>query len=126
MFMTSPHIAVARIWLATTSNGVPVGTQIAWLSNNSNGCPLEVTRVAAVTNCALTQGPFAPGGGGSAQPTINHGAAIVTVGWPLTITRGFGVVGCACPACEQSTLAPTWRTKPGIVHLPTSRPARRC
>ena len=30
--------------------GVPVGMQVAWLSNRSRGWPLEVTRVAAVTN----------------------------------------------------------------------------
>jgi hypothetical protein len=78
---------------------------------------LEVTRVAAVTNCAVTHGPFAPGGGGSAQPATSHGAGIVTLGWPLTVTRGFGTVACACPPCEQSTLTPTWMRKPGIVHL---------
>jgi hypothetical protein len=32
---------------------------------------------------------------------------MVTVGWPLTSTRGFGTVGCACPACVQITVAPT-------------------
>jgi hypothetical protein len=51
------------------SSGAPVGAQIAWLSSNNRGCPFELTRVAAVTNCAVTQGPFAAGGGGSAQPT---------------------------------------------------------
>src|SRR6185312_7772690 len=112
-----PHIAVTRAWLATISSGVPVGAQIAWLSNSSSGWPLEVTRVAAVTNCALTHGPFAAGGGGSAQPATSHGAGIVTLGWPLTVTRGFGAVACAWPPCEQSTLAPTWMRKPGIVHL---------
>jgi hypothetical protein len=43
-------MALARIWLATMSNGVPVGAQMAWLSKQSNGCPFDVTRVAAVTN----------------------------------------------------------------------------
>jgi hypothetical protein len=47
-----------------------VGTQMAWLSNNKSGCPFEVTRVAALTNCAVTHGPFAGGGGGKAQPAI--------------------------------------------------------
>jgi hypothetical protein len=51
-----------------TSKGVPVGTQIAWLSSRSNGWPFENTRVAHVTNCAVTHGPFAAGGGGNAQP----------------------------------------------------------
>jgi hypothetical protein len=31
----------------------------------------------------------------------------------LTSTRGFGAVGCACPACMQSTVAPWWSKKPG-------------
>ena len=35
------------------------------------------------------------------------GAVMVTVGMPLTSTRGFGTVGCACPPCAQSTVAPT-------------------
>ena len=30
------------------------------------------------------------------QPAITYGAVISTVGWPLTITRGFGAVGWAC------------------------------
>ena len=87
--------------------GVPVGAQVAWLSNNSNGCPFEVMRVAALVHCAVTQGPLAVGGGGNAQPATVYGAVIVTVGWPLTVTREFGVVGVACPPCEQSTCAPT-------------------
>jgi hypothetical protein len=100
-------MALARIWLATMSSGVPVGAQIAWLSKQSNGWPFEVTRVAAVTNCAVTQGPFAAGGGGSAQPATTQGPAMVTVGWPLTATRGFGVIAWACPAWEHRTVAPT-------------------
>jgi hypothetical protein len=85
------HIALTRAWVATMNNGVPVGAQTAWLSSSSSGCALEVTRVAAVTNCALTQGP--PAFDGSVQPAISHGAGIVTVGWPLTVTRGLGAVG---------------------------------
>jgi len=88
------------------SNGVPVGAQIAWLSISNNGWPFENTRVAQVTNCAVTHGPFAAGGGGNAHPATRYGAAIVTVGMPLTSTRGFGTVGCACPPCAQSTVAP--------------------
>jgi len=70
-----------------------VGAHIAWLSNNSNGCPFEVIRVAAVTNCAVTHGPFAAGGGGNAHPATTYGAPNVTVGWPLTNTRGLTTVG---------------------------------
>src|SRR5439155_25317382 len=59
-------------------------------------------------------GPFAAVGGGSVQPATTYGDVISTVGWPLTVTRGLGTVGCACPACEHITCAPTWRRKPGI------------
>lgn len=86
-------MALTRIWLATISKGVPVGAQIAWLSKQSSGCPLEVTRVAALTNCAVTQGPLAAIGGGSTQPAISHGPGIATVGCPLTVTRGLGTLG---------------------------------
>jgi hypothetical protein len=41
---------------------------MAWLSISSKGCPLEVIRVAAVINCAVTQGPLPAVGGGMAQP----------------------------------------------------------
>src|SRR5689334_17361040 len=95
-------------------SGVPVGAQIAWLSSSSSGWPLEVTRVAELTNCAVTHGPLPAVGGGSVQPAITYGLAMVTVGMPLTVTRGLGTVGCAWPACEQSTVAPTWRRVPGM------------
>lgn len=73
-------MALVRVWQATAISGVPVGAQMAWLSWQSSGCPFEVTRVAELTNCALTQGPFAPGGGGRLQPATSHGPDIVTVG----------------------------------------------
>ena len=111
------HIPLARTCVARVSNGVPVGAQMAWLSSKSSGTPLDKTRVAEVTHCAVTQGPLAAGGGGSAQPAMTYGFARVTVGWPLTITRGLGTVGCACPACEQRTVAPTWSRKPGIFSI---------
>lgn len=38
----------------------------------------------------------------------------MTVGCPLTVTRGFGTVGVAWPPCEHITVAPTWTRKPGI------------
>ncbi len=41
------------------------------------------------------------------QPAMTYGAAMVTVGWPLTSTRGFGAVGVAVPPWAQSTEAPT-------------------
>lgn len=106
----------------TIMSGVPVGAQIAWLSSKRPGWPATVTRVAAVTNCAVTQGPFAAGGGGSAQPATRYGEAIVTTGWPDTTTRGFGVTGVACPACEHKTVAPRCNKKPGISYTITIAP----
>lgn len=100
------------------STGVPLGAQIAWLLNTTKGCPFEVTRVEPTSHWAVTQGPLAAGGGGRAQPATTYGAAIVTVGWPLTVTRGFGAVGCACPPCEHSTVAPTCTRNPGMVVPP--------
>ncbi|MBX3234566.1 MAG: hypothetical protein KF814_00320 [Nitrospiraceae bacterium] len=94
---------MALVWVIVTINGVAVGVHIAWLSSNNSGCPFDVTLVDAVTNCAVTQGPLAAGGGGNAQPATTYGLEIATVGWPLTVTRGFGTVGCACPACEHIT-----------------------
>jgi hypothetical protein len=63
-----PYVAVTRVCVITTISGVPVGVQMAWLSSNKSGCPLDVTRVAAVIHCAVTQGPLAVGGGGNVQP----------------------------------------------------------
>jgi hypothetical protein len=63
-----PHIPVARICVSKMRSGVPVGAQMAWLSWSNTGCPLLVMRVADVMNCAVTHGPLAAGGGGSAQP----------------------------------------------------------
>src|SRR5438552_13874507 len=40
---------------------------------------------------------------------------MVTVGWPPTVTRGLGTVGCACPPCAQVTVAPTCTRKPGMI-----------
>src|SRR5271155_801957 len=39
---------------------------------------------------------------------------MVTVGWPITVTRGLGTVGCAWPPWLHITVAPTWSRKPGI------------
>src|SRR3954469_6766694 len=54
------QIAVTRVWVARISSGVPFGAQTAWLSSKINGWPFEVTRVAAVTHWAVTQGTGAP------------------------------------------------------------------
>src|SRR5262245_20010122 len=99
-------MAVTRVCVTVISSGVPVGAQIAWLSSSSRGWPLEVTRVAAVTNCAVIQGPLAAVGGGRVQPATTYGVGKVTVGIPLTVTRGLVTGVSACPACAQSTVAP--------------------
>jgi len=94
MFMTSSRqSAVTRVCVITISSGIPVGAQMAWLLCTTSGCPLDNTRVVPVTHTAVTQGPLAAGGGGSAHPATTYGAVISTVGWPLTDTRGFGTVG---------------------------------
>ena len=99
------HIPMTRICATTGISGVPLGAQIAWLSISTNGCPLLVTRVAAMIHWAVMHGtgpPLRLNG----QPATTYGAAIVTVGWPPTSTRGLGTVGCACPPWAQSTVAP--------------------
>jgi hypothetical protein len=106
MFIGVPQVPVTLVCVTTVISGVPVGTQIAWLSNSSSGCPVDVTRVDPITNCAVTQGPFPAGGGGIAQPATVYGAVSNTVAIPFIVTRGLGTVGVACPACAQSTVAP--------------------
>src|SRR6266542_2519442 len=42
----------------------------------------------------------------------------MTIGWPITLTRGFGTVGWAMPPCMHWTIAPTCSRKPGMLdHL---------
>ena len=89
----------------------------------TTGCPFDVTRVAATTHCPVIHGDGAPDTL-NGHPAIAYGAAIVTVGCPLTSTRGLGEVGVAVPACAQSTVAPTCRSGPGIAsYTTTSAPA---
>ncbi|MGD2157013.1 MAG: hypothetical protein PVG32_09090 [Anaerolineales bacterium] len=54
------HCPLTRICVTRIFNGVPLGVQIAWLSCSSTGWPLALTRVAAVTHVAVTQGVGAP------------------------------------------------------------------
>jgi hypothetical protein len=107
------HIPVTLVCVARIITGVPFGAQTAWLSNNKTGIPLEVTLVAAVTHWAVMQGLGAPEILNGHPATIN-GAGRVTMGCPLTITRGFVTVGWACPACAHCTVAPRCSKKPGI------------
>ena len=61
---------------------------------STNGWPLDITRVAATTHCAVTQGTGLPETL-KGQPPTTHSALITTVGWPPTSTRGLGAVGLA-------------------------------
>jgi len=63
---------------------------------------------------ATTQGPFATGGGGKAQPATTHGIGWDRTGCPITLTRGLGTVAWALPPCEQSTTEPTVNKNPGM------------
>lgn len=100
-------MAETRACVTAMINGVPVGAHTEVLLCTTSGCPFEVTRVVPLVHCAVAHGPLAVGGGGRAQPATTYGAVINTVGWPLTNTRGLGAVGCAWPACEHKTVAPT-------------------
>ncbi len=75
--------------------GVPLGMQVAWLSWSNTGWPPTSTRVAPVIHWAVTQGKGLPAGVVNGQPATMCGAAKVTTGWPLTITRGLGAVAWA-------------------------------
>jgi hypothetical protein len=66
----SYQVPVTLNWVKTIMRGVPVGTQMAWLSIKSSGVPFDTTRVALLTNWAVTQGPFPVGGGGKVHPAI--------------------------------------------------------
>jgi hypothetical protein len=68
------HVAMTRVCVTITFNGVPVGAQIATLVCVNTGCPLARTRVAATTHCAVTHGPFPPGGT-NGQPATTYGTA---------------------------------------------------
>lgn len=77
-------------------SGVPFGAHVAWLLKSNTGTPLDLTRVAAVIQLAVTQGD-------GALETLNghpatvKGAAMVTMAWPSTNTFGLDEVGWACP-----------------------------
>jgi hypothetical protein len=63
-------------------SGVPVGTQVPVTGGiaRSTGMPPASTLVLPAMIMPLTQGPFAAGGGGKAQPAIMYDAGIVTTG----------------------------------------------
>src|SRR5215471_7175065 len=110
-------MAATRVCVTRIMRGVPVGAHIEVLDCTTSGWPFDNTRVDPVIQVAVTHGPLAAMGGGSAHPATTNGAAMVTVGCALTITLGFGTVACACPPCAHSTCAPTCTRNPGMVRL---------
>lgn len=62
----------------------------------TSGWPREVTRVVPVIHCAVTQGGM-KAGGTPGQPATVHGAEMTREGMLLSVTRGLGAVGMACP-----------------------------
>jgi hypothetical protein len=68
------HVAMTRVCVRITVNGVPVGVHTATLVCVNTGSPLANTRVAATTHCAMTHGPLPPGVT-KGQPAITYGAA---------------------------------------------------
>jgi len=86
---------------------------MAWLSSNNTGIPITNTLTDAVTHWAVTQGTGAPATT-KGHPATTYGAGCVVTGIPVTITLGAGVVGCACPPCAHSTVAPWCKIGPGI------------
>src|SRR5580693_1892294 len=95
-------------------SGVPVGTHVATPVRIATGWPSDITCTAPTIHCAVTHGPF-PAGGTNAQPATVHGAAMVAIGMPETMTRGLGTVGIACPPCAHITVAPMCRIGAGIL-----------
>ena len=73
------YMAVTLVCVAVMISGVPLGAQMAWLSSSNTGIPLEVTRVAAVTQVAVRQGDGAPDTL-KAQPATINGAGCITMG----------------------------------------------
>src|SRR5690606_21825810 len=112
--MKNNYMPVTRACVTVIMSGVPLGVQIAWLSNSKTGIPLEVIRLAAVTHCAVIHGKGLPPGVVKGQPAIVYGIGCNTIGCLLTKTLGLGEVGCACPECAHSTVAPRCNKNPGI------------
>jgi hypothetical protein len=93
---------------------------------HNNGCPIDFTRTVKVGGKKVAEmqgvGP-GPAGGGTAMahPAIMKGGADMGTGVPPSLTRGFGVIGLACPPCAQVTTHDMVNKNPGI----TSPPGRR-
>jgi len=86
---------------------VPFGVQTDVLSRRTTGDPIDVTRVAPVVHCAMTQGGQPPDViAGNVHPATAYGTGTVTMGIPVTVTLGLAAVGSADPAWAHSTTAP--------------------
>jgi hypothetical protein len=62
--------------------GVPVGTQVPATGGSASKTGMPPTRTFVLPDgmMPLTQGPFAAGGGGKAQPATTYEAGMVTTG----------------------------------------------
>jgi len=78
-------------------SGVPLGEQTDVLACSTTGDPADVTRVAPVDHCAVTQGGEPDVMAGQVQPATLYGAAMVTMGMPITVTWELTAVGWATP-----------------------------
>src|SRR5918992_4473863 len=114
------HVASTRGCALIGSIGVPVGMHVEAPIMVASGVPPATTRTAPLSHWPVTQGGVSVPV--SAQPATAYGEAIVTAGWPERRTRGKGASGCAEPACEHMTTAPTWRAGAGT-YTTVSAPA---
>jgi hypothetical protein len=89
------------------------------LLRQSSGWPIDLTRTVMVGGKKVAEmqgvGPGPLGGGMTmTQPAIMKGGEDIGTGVPLILTRGFGAVGLACPACAQVTTQDMVSKYPGI------------
>src|SRR5688572_28063937 len=108
------HNPLTLVCVRTIFSGVAVGMQVATLVCSSTGMPPAMIREAPINHCAVTHGPLPPVGT-NGQPVITCGLATVAIAMPLTVTRGNGTVGCACPPCAHITVAFVWSKNPGML-----------
>jgi hypothetical protein len=88
----------------------------------TSGWPIDLTRAVPLGGSQFPeihgQGTGTPSDCGvgiwNGQAVIMTGAAIMGTGWPITLTRGFGVIGAALPMWVQVTVELTVARKPGI------------
>lgn len=110
------YVPVTFVWVDKIRSGVPLGTHVAWLSKSTTGKLSDLTLTATVVHCAVTHGTGEPDTL-NGHPVILYGAAMVTIGCSLILTRALNTVGCACPPCTHCTVASFVSKNPGIVFL---------